>query len=238
MKRYLSVLLHILMLIHVLTGQEAKQGIQAMLFRGIVMSAETKMPLSGTQIMINRAFASISDTEGKFAFYVNRLDTVKFSMLGYKSTILHISDTLQGYEFIAGIYMNTDTLSIDEIVIMPGLRTLKSDLLRPAGKPDPELENARYNLEVSAYQGKITQSKLGDPDMNYKYLQQKYRAEVYSKGQIPSDRIIGLSPFMVVPAVYLLMNGFPGKPPSIKPHLSDYELNMIYKKYLETYGKK
>jgi hypothetical protein len=226
------------MLIHVLTGQEAKQGIQAMLFRGIVMSAETKMPLSGTQIMINRAFASISDTEGKFAFYVNRLDTVKFSMLGYKSTILHISDTLQGYEFIAGIYMNTDTLSIDEIVIMPGLRTLKSDLLRPAGKPDPELENARYNLEVSAYQGKITQSKLGDPDMNYKYLQQKYRAEVYSKGQIPSDRIIGLSPFMVVPAVYLLMNGFPGKPPSIKPHLSDYELNMIYKKYLETYGKK
>ncbi len=234
MKKYLYGLLFFLIIIPVISGQ---QPVNNILFHGIVMDAETRTPLAGSQIIINRAFSSISDSEGKFAFYVSRLDTVRFRMLGYKTTVLHISDTLQGNEFITGIYMKTDTLSIDEIVIVPRLRTLKSDLLRPAVEHDPINENARYNLEVSAYQAKISQGNLGDPDMNYQFLQQKRRAEVYSKGQIPSDQIVGLSPFMIIPAVYLLMNGFPPKPPAITPSLSDYELNMIYKKYLETYVK-
>lgn len=170
MKNYLFVLLYILAVIPSIYGQEETHGSNQVLFHGIVMDSESKTPLAGSQIIINRAFSSISDGEGKYAFYVNRRDTVKFSMLGYKPVILHISDTLRGNEFIAGIYMNTDTLSIDEIVIVPRIRTLKSDLLRPGSEPNPELENAKYNLEVSAYQGKIAQSKLGDPDMNYKYL--------------------------------------------------------------------
>jgi len=235
MKKCLFILLAVIAVIHISYAQDITRGI---LFHGIVMDSQTKTPVTGSQILINKAFSAISDKEGKFAFYVNRLDTVKFSMLGYKPLIFYVSDTLRGNEFIAGIYLNTDTLSIDEVVIVPRLRNLKSDLLRPVSEPDPVSENAKYNLEVSAYQGKISQSKLGDPDMNYKYLQQKHRDEVYSKGQIPSDRIVGLSPFMVVPAVYLLMNGFPGKPPALIPSLSDYELKMIYRKYLETYGKK
>jgi len=218
-------------------GQEALKSGNALLFHGILMDANTQTPLAGSQIIINRSFASVSDHEGKFAFYVNRLDTVKFSILGYKPAIFFISDTLRGSEFITGVYMHTDTLEIGEIVIVPRFRNLKSDLLNLAGKPDPQMENARYNLELSAYQGKITQGKLGDPASNYEFLRQKQRAEAYSKGQIPSDRILGLSPFMVIPAVYLLMNGFPDKPPALQPSLTDQELRMIWKKYVDTYGK-
>jgi hypothetical protein len=158
-------------------------------------------------------------------------------MLGYKSATLYISDTLRGNEFIAGIYMHSDTLQIGEIVIVPRLRTLKSDLLNPRTESDPQIENAKYNLEVSSYQGKITQGRLGDPASNYEYLRQRYREEAYSKGQIPSDRIVGISPLMLLPAAYLLMNGFPDKPPPLQPRLSDQELRLIYRKYLDTYGK-
>jgi hypothetical protein len=42
---------------------------------------------------------------------------------------------------------------------------------------------------------------------------------------------------MIIPAVYLLMNGFPDKPPALQPSLTDQELRMIWKKYLDTYGK-
>lgn len=237
MNRYFSGLLLFLLIIRLSYGQEALNAGNALLFHGIVMDATTKTPLAGSQIIINRSFASVSDIEGKFAFYVNRLDTVNFSMLGYKPAIFFISDTLRGSEFIAGVYMHTDTLAIGEIVIVPRFRNLKSDLLNPSVKPDPQMENARYNLELSAYQGKITQGKLGDPASNYEFLRQKQRAEAYSKGQIPSDRILGLSPFMIIPAVYLLMNGFPEKPPALQPSLTDQELRMIWRKYLETYGK-
>ena len=232
------VILFCLLMIRLSSGQEPAQRIKAILFHGIVVDLETKIPLAGSQIIINRAFSTVSDNDGKFAFYVNRLDTVKFSILGYKPTIFHISDTLRGSEFIAGVYMHTDTLSIGEIVIVPRFRHLKSDLLNPRSEPDHQIENAKYNLEVSAYQGKITQNKMGDPAVNYEFLRQKQFAEAYTKGQIPSDRILGLSPFMIIPAACLLFNGFPEKPPPLKPSLSDYELNMIYKKYLDTYRKK
>lgn len=237
MKRPLFILLFLLSLLSLSSGQELSHRVKSILFHGIIVDADTKMPLTGSQILINKSFSSVSDKEGKFAFYVDRLDTVKFSMLGYKSAIFLISDTLKGSEFITGVYLNSDTLSIGEIVIVPRFRNLKSDLLNTRTRPDPQVANARYNLEVSAYQGKITQNKLGDPATNFEFLRQKQFAEAYTKGQIPSDRILGLSPFMVIPAVYLLMNGLPDKPSPLQPSLSDYEINLIFKKYLDTYRK-
>lgn len=68
---------------------------------------------------------------------------------------------------------------------------------------------------------------------NYELLrtQQKYNA--YEKGQIPSDRIAGLSPFMLLPAAYMLMHGLPDKPNAIKPDVSNFELDQMMKRYLE-----
>ena len=86
-------------------------------------------PISNSQIIINRSFSSVSGDKGTFSFYVNRNDTVLFKSLGYKSTILYVSDTLTGNEFLAGIYMHTDTLLIGEVVIIPRLKNLKSEIL-------------------------------------------------------------------------------------------------------------
>jgi hypothetical protein len=43
-----------------------------------------------------------------------------------------------------------------------------------------------------------------------------------------------LSPFMLIPAIYLLMNGFPEKAEPMKSNLTRQELDQIHKKYLET----
>jgi hypothetical protein len=237
MKRYLFIFFCILSSIRLSYGQGSTNKDTRLLFHGIVMDANTQSPLPGSQIIINRVFSSISGNDGKFAFYAGRNDTVRFSMLGYKSTILYINDNLTGSEFIAGIYMHSDTLSIDEIVIVPRLRNLKSEILYSKSESDPQIDNARYNMEVSAYQAKITQNKLGDPALNYELLRQRQREDAYSKGQIPSDRIAGISPLLIFPAVYLMMNGLPDKPAPLQPHLTDHEISLIHKKYLETHGK-
>jgi hypothetical protein len=213
-------------------GSEKEGGM--ILFHGLVMDAKTESPLTGSQVTINRSFASVSDGEGKFAFYVNRSDTVVFSRLGYKSAVLFVSDTLSGKEFIAGIYLHTDTLSIGEVIIVPRLTNLKSELMNQRTEAGNETENAKYNLEVSAYQGRITQNKLGDPAINYELIRQKQRNDAYSKGQIPSDQIAGLSPLLLIPAAYLLMNGLPVKPAPFTPRLTEQEINQIHKKYVET----
>jgi len=204
------------------------------LFHGLVMDANTLSPLANSQIMINRAFSSVSSDDGTFAFYVNRNDTVVFKILGYKATILYVSDTLIGREFIAGVYMHTDTLSIGEVVIVPRLINLKSEILNAKSKTPTTFDNARYNVAVSAYQGRNSQSKLGDPATNYTHLSQKQKVDAYERGGIPSDKMVGLSPLLLIPAAYLLIHGLPEKPAPLKPQLSDQEVNQIQKKYLET----
>jgi hypothetical protein len=204
------------------------------LFHGLVMDANTEYPLSNSQIFINRSFISASDGEGKFAFYVNRNDTIIFRRLGYKQAIMFISDTLAGREFIAGIFLYTDTLLIGEVIIIPRLTSLKSDLMNPRVESNPEYENAKYNLAVSAYQARVSQNKLGDPATNYEVIRQKQREDAYYRGQIPPDKMIGLSPLLLIPAVYLLIKGLPEKPQPLQPQLTDYDIYQIHKKYLET----
>lgn len=214
-------------------SQIVKNSSEMILFHGLIFDAGSEVPLSGTQIFINRGFASISDSEGKFAFYVNKTDTVIFRSLGYNSTTMMISDTLKGREFLAGIFMHADTLTISEVVILPRIVSLKSDLLRPPADASKEVENARYNLAVSAYQGRVNQGKLGDPAMNYEMIRQQQKADAYSKGQIPPDKMVGLSPLLLIPAAYLLINGLPEKPAAVKPIVTDQETNMIRSRYLE-----
>ncbi len=198
------------------------------------MDASTMLPLSNSEILINRILSSVSDNDGLFAFYVNVKDTVLFKSLGYKSVNMYVSDTLTGGEFIAGIYMNSDTLLIGEVVIVPKFTNLKSEILNTRSKTPAIIENARYNVAVSAYQGRYSQGKLGDPDNNYAILSQQQKINAYERGGIPSDRILGLSPFMLLPAAYLLIHGLPERPAPLKQQLTDQEVEDLHKKYMET----
>jgi hypothetical protein len=52
--------------------------------------------------------------------------------------------------------------------------------------------------------------------------------------QIPSDQIVGISPLLLIPALYLLLNGLPDNPPPMQPKLTEQEVSQLHKKYLET----
>ncbi|MCX6333428.1 MAG: hypothetical protein NT092_03895, partial [Bacteroidia bacterium] len=143
-----------------------------------------------------------------------------------------------GKEFLAGIFMHSDTLTIPEVIIVPRISSLKSDLLRPPAEASTQMENAKYNFAVSSYQGRVNQNKLGDAATNYAMLREQQKNDAYSKGQIPPDKIAGLSPLLLIPAVYLLINGLPEKPSAVKPVVTDQETNMIISRYMEFLKKK
>jgi len=233
MKRYLLLILVVVIFSREATGQETGISNSVILVNGLVMDAQTRTPLSGSQIIINRSFITISDDEGKFAFYVNRADTVVFVRLGYKSATFFVSDTLSSRELLAGVYMSADTITIGEVVIVPKLAKLRSELYNPRPETKQELENAKYNLQISAYQGRISTGRLGDPASNYEMIRQKQKLDTYEKGGIPSDRMVGISPLILIPAAYLLMNGLPEKPPPPKPSLTDQEVDQLNKRYMD-----
>ena len=215
-------------------GQVKEETGAKIIFHGIVMDASTLAPISNSQILINSNFSSVSNVDGTFSFYVNRKDTVLFKHLGYKQTSLFVSDTLKGLEFVTGVYMQSDTLLIGEVVIVPRFTNLKFEIMKAPKRVPATFENARYNVAVSAYQGRTTQGKLGDPSSNYEYLHQKQRVVAYEKGQIPSDQIAGFNSLLLLPAAYLLLHGPPEKPAPFGQKLTEEELNQIQKIYLES----
>ena len=199
------------------------------LFHGIVMDAETQTPVPNTDYVINRIPGGASDANGKFSFYVNRGDTVTFTSMGYHSTTLNISDTLRGREYVAGVFLNTDTIVIGEVIIVPRIGDLKTEVMLMKPESNQELINAKDNIKISVYQGLNNQSTLGDPYTNYELLKQKQTIEAYERGGIPSDQIAGISPLLLLPAAYMLMNGLPQKPKPPSPRVSDKELEQIRK---------
>jgi hypothetical protein len=201
------------------------------------MDASTLSPLTNSQVMINRVFNSVSNSDGTFSFFVNRNDSILFRHLGYKPSLLFVSDTLKGREFVAGIFMNSDTVSIGEVVIVPRFTNLKSEILNAPSKVPSIMDNARYNVAISAYQGRTTQGKLGDPAANYDVLRQRQKVDAYEKGGIPSDMIAGINPLLLLPAAYLLIHGMPEKPPPLEQKLTKQELDQIQKKYMESLKK-
>jgi hypothetical protein len=198
------------------------------------MDTKTLYPISNSQIFINRSFSSVSNTDGTFTFTVNRNDSILFKHLGYKSVLLSVSDTLAGNDFVTGIYMNSDTLAIGEVVIVPKFINLKSEIMNAPSKIPSTMDNARYNVAISAYQGRTTQGRLGDPSANYDLLRQRQKVDAYEKGGIPSDKMVGISPLLLIPAAYLLIHGLPEKPAPMQEKLTEQEFNQIHKKYLES----
>jgi hypothetical protein len=232
-KRSLSLLVSLFLVSFISAGQVKEDQVTRILMQGVVMDAKTMAPLPNSQIWVNRAFSAVSNSDGSFAFYVKTRDTLLFTNLGYSSQSLIIGDSLAAKQYMAGIYMNSDTLSIGEVVILPRNINLRSDILNAKSKVPPEMENAKYNVAVSAYQGRTTTGSLGDPSSNYELLRQRQKTDAYEKGGIPSDKMVGLSPFMLLPAAYLLLHGLPEKPPALKPDISDYELDQLNRKFLE-----
>lgn len=232
-KRIILIVLVIFISVSICLSQNRVEGTRSILFRGVVLDAFSRTRLGGSQIMINRYRSSISSEDGTFSFYADKNDTIRFSMLGYKPASLVISDTLSGKEFLTGVFLETDTLLIGEVIIIPKLTSLKAEMMNPNVIPDARLENARSNISIASYQGRTNLGKLGDPANNYEVLRQKQKVDAFEKGEIPSDRIAGISPFMLIPAAYLLIHGLPEVPALPKPQISAKDLDELQKKYQE-----
>ena len=238
MKRILITVSSLFIFFYFSFGQVKENADKRILFQGLVIDASNLSPVSNTQIMINRAFSSVSDVDGSFAFYVNMYDTVVFKSLGYKPAMMFINDTLRGRAYIAGIYMNSDTLSIGEVVIIPRHINLRSEIMNARDKTPATMQNARYNVAISAYQGKNSRNVLGDPETNYRVISQKQKVDAFEKGGIPSSMIAGVNPLFLIPVLVHSLATQPEPPPAFSPQLNDIEVEQIHNKYIESLKQK
>lgn len=133
-----------------------------------------------------------SNHRGIFSIISIPGDTVFFSAIGYKSTLLTIPADISGDHFITDIIMITDTIEIGDVLVLPWKSYSEFKRAVVENKPaDPLKENLEHNLAMIRQQlwsdHKIT------PDEAYHYIVQGIADNLYQKGQGESIRL--LDPF-------------------------------------------
>lgn len=203
------------------------QDLQPILFHGVILDADTREPLTGAHFTVRNRSAGATDSRGMFSFYARHNDTVTFTSVGYRSHTMTVADTLRAREYVTAVWLSTDTLMIPAVVVMPRLGNIKAAILSEPPAANQELINATNNLRIATYQGITSASRLEDPASNYELLRQKQRIDAYEKGGIPSSQMVSISPFTIIPLIYILAKGLPEDPEPPKPYISVRELERL-----------
>jgi len=151
-----------------------------------VVRNEYLQPIQYAHIFIqSKNRGTVSDMHGMFSFVVEPLDTVIFRAVGYKKVALAIPDTMTRYHLSVDIYMETDTIMIEEVVILPW-KTYKEfrEAFLSLELPDNDLKRAYRNIALIKTQMYYPNDKP-DPELNYQYMLKDQYNQLYSKGQIP-----------------------------------------------------
>jgi hypothetical protein len=151
-----------------------------------VVRNELLQPLKFVHIVIlNKHRGTISDTRGMFSFVVEEHDTIMFSAVGFKSTGLIIPDTLDSFNYPVDIVMETDTIEIAEVIILPWKTYAEfKQAFLAIELPDDDLQKAYKNIALITAQ--IHNTDIApDAALNYQYHLREQYNQLYSKGQTP-----------------------------------------------------
>jgi hypothetical protein len=133
-----------------------------------------------------------SDHRGIFSIISAPGDTVFFSAIGYKSTLLTIPSTATGNHYITDVIMVTDTIQIGEVLVLPWKTYSEFKRAVLEDKPDdPLMENMEYNLAM--VQQQIWSDMRPTPGQAYRYTMQQMSDNLYTRGQMPANNL--LNPF-------------------------------------------
>jgi hypothetical protein len=182
LKKYLIIIILLVPALFNVTGQEKENLVQ---LSGVVRN-ELLRPMQFVHIIIlNKHRGTISDTRGMFSFVVETNDTILFSAVGYKPTGIVIPDTLESFNYPVDVVMETDTIEIAEVIILPW-KTYEEfkEAFLAIELPDDDLQRAYKNFSKITAQIHNTDIEP-DPGLNYKYQLRDQSNYLYTRGQTP-----------------------------------------------------
>ena len=182
LKKSLIILFVLTLPLSLAFSQKQKRLIQ---LSGVVRN-EYLQPMQFVHILIlNKYRGTISDTRGMFSFVVEEKDTILFSAVGYKRTGLIIPDTLESFNYPVDVVMESDTIEIAEVIILPW-KTYEEfkEAFLAVELPDDDLQRAYKNIALINAQIHNTDIDP-DPDLNYQYHLREQYNQLYTRGQMP-----------------------------------------------------
>lgn len=170
------------------SGQE-EQKVKFIQIDGLT-NDEHGSPVPGVSIWSKHLHrGAASDSRGIFSIISIPGDTVFFSAIGFKSTLLTIPSNLAGTNYITDVRMITDTILIGEVMVLPWKTYSEFKRAVLENKPeDPMMKNMQYNLALVEQQ--IWSDMRSTPGQGYRYTMQQMSDNLYTKGQGPVNNLL------------------------------------------------
>lgn len=201
---------------------------------GFVIDKETREPLVNTHYIINNRRGGVVDANGRFAIPGLVNDTIVFSYVGYRDVIFVVSDTLMRDNYLVGIFMPRDTILLDEVVILPRLGSLRSEITALSSTRDVDQVHAVNNLNMAAYTGISRNIEWSDPEAQYRYVSNMIKSRAMAQGMVPSDEIVAVNLALGLPFLFAYyLRGGPKVPDRPEVVLTQPEMNRMIRAFEE-----
>jgi hypothetical protein len=149
-------------------------------------------PLPSAHIIIkNSKKGGLTDKEGKFSFIAHPLDTISFSVLGFKKSLVVVPTDLKEPFFTRDILMQRDTFMIAAVEVYPwkNYEEFKEAFLN-LRVPEDDLERARRNIALIKTQ--LILQHEPSPTENFNFIMQKQLDQTYVRGTYPTYQLFNI----------------------------------------------
>ena len=156
---------------------------------------EAYRPVQGVAVISKKLKrGTVSERSGIYSIPSTPGDTIFFRALGFKRYHTIIPDSFEGRQCNVDILLDIDTISIQEVTILPW--KTYNDFLKDITKEkpvDPIIENMNDNL-ASIYVALSNQTGLKvSPEAGYRYAMEQNFSAMATKNQYPINNL--LNPF-------------------------------------------
>ncbi|MPQ45878.1 hypothetical protein GCQ56_02550 [Marinifilum sp. N1E240] len=169
-------------------------------FTGAVMDQKELTTLPYAHYKVNTKQAGTSNAFGRFSFWVNSGDTIRYSYVGYQDVNLIVSDTLKQETYLFGVFMTKDTVALQEVLILPRFGNFKEAFIN-AKVNTPEYVRAKNNVNSATYQALTTRPEKMDAKANTDLLINQHVVESQNKTMVPTEMVAGLSTDRTLPEI-------------------------------------
>lgn len=156
---------------------------------------EAYRPVPGVAVISKKLKrGSVSEISGIYSIPSTQGDTIFFRALGFKRYHTIIPDSFEGSQCNVDIILDIDTISIQEVTILPW--KTYNDFIKDITKEkpvDPIIQNMNDNL-ASIYVAITNQTGLKvSPEAGYRYAMEQNFSALATKNQYPINNL--LNPF-------------------------------------------
>lgn len=204
MTRKLIISILLLSWITIIYGQQynVRQFVQV---DGIVTD-ETNYPLKYvTVVSKSLATGTMTDENGIFSLISVWGDTLIFTSIGFKPSLIKLPDNIPAPGYSIDIVMKTDTINIGPVLVLPW-KTYE-EFKRAVVEYVPPEEELRKNLEanIAIIENQIYSDIKISPEAGYRYAMQREAENVMTRNQTPVNNF--LNPFAWSKFIDGLKNG-------------------------------